>query len=105
MKIECPVCFEEIEVNHLKENEEMICPHCHFKIVLDEMATSLANIFMVGILMIFVLLYSILQAFINPDKLIIAMMLIFFLVMWGQLPLKIVKMLGLLRYHRKDDNS
>lgn len=30
MKIECPVCFEEIEVNHLKENEEMILPTLPF---------------------------------------------------------------------------
>lgn len=105
MKIECPVCFEEIELNRLKDSNEIVCPHCHFKIVLDEMAVNMANVFMVGLLMIFVVIYSVLQAFIDSEKLMISMMLIFFLVMWAQLPLRIVKVLGLLRYSRKEDKE
>ena len=40
MKIECPVCHEEIPASQLNEIREFDCPHCHYRIEMEPFAAS-----------------------------------------------------------------
>ena len=43
MKIECPVCHEEIPASQLNEIREFDCPHCHYRIEMDDFETLSAG--------------------------------------------------------------
>ncbi len=45
MKIECPVCHEEIPASQLNEVREFDCPHCHYRIEMEPFAASLMQLF------------------------------------------------------------
>ena len=57
MKIECPVCHEEIPASQLNEIREFDCPHCHYRIEMEPFAASLTQLFPVAALILFILRY------------------------------------------------
>ncbi|WP_020223703.1 hypothetical protein [Holdemania massiliensis] len=105
MKIECPVCHEEISASQLTEVREFDCPHCHYRIEMDPFAASLMQLFPVLALILFILVFTILKLFLPEQTLVIVFLVIFCVGARLHWSLWILRYLGLLKFRRKVDDE
>ena len=77
MKIECPVCHEEIPASQLNEIREFDCPHCHYRIEMEPFAASLTQLFPVAALILFIPVFTILKLFLPEQTLVIVFLVVF----------------------------
>ena len=105
MKIECPVCHEEISASQLTEVREFDCPHCHYRIEMDPFAASLMQLFPVAALILFILEYTIHKLFLPEQTLVIVFLVIFCVGARLHWSLWILRYLGLLKFRRKVDDE
>ena len=97
MKIECPVCHEEIPASQLNEIREFDCPHCHYRIEMEPFAASLTQLFPVAALILFILVFTILKLFL-PEQTLVIVFCAGARLHWS---LYILRYLGLLKFRRK----
>ena len=92
MKIECPVCHEEIPASQLNEIREFDCPHCHYRIEMEPFAASLT---------LFIPVFTILKLFLPEQTLVIVFLVVFCAGARLHWSLYILRYLGLLKFRRK----
>ena len=97
MKIECPVCHEEIPASQLNEIREFDCPYCHYRIEMEPFAASLTQLFPVAVLILFIIL----KLFLPEQTLVIVFLIVFCAGARLHWSLYILRYLGLLKFRRK----
>ena len=105
MKIECPVCHQQIPITEIRDVREFDCPHCHFRIEMESFAASLLQLIPIAVLILFIVIYTVLSIFIS-DTLLVIIFLVLFLggsrLHWD---CYLLRYLGLLQFHRKVEKN
>lgn len=105
MKIECPVCHQEMEASAIKKIQEFECPHCHYEIEMEPFAAQLMQLFPAAAILLFIAVFVILKLFISEELLVIGFLIIFCTVTQLHLELFLLRWLGLLQFRRKVDQD